>query len=149
MTVFRTRSYGLLAALFFLIGPALGADDIDDQGGTFSTPGAYPSRSNQMPGAFSGGQSQGGGGAAQFQGGSITRTPTFPNGNSSDLRQGQQQGQTFDLRRIRRAPPKPSEFQKFVEAATGRMLPVFGSAFFADAADSFNPVDNVPVSADY
>ena len=48
-----------------------------------------------------------------------------------------------------RPPPKPSEFQRFVEAATGRLLPVFGSAFFADAADSFNPVDNVPVSADY
>ena len=30
----------------------------------------------------------------------------------------------------------------------GRLLPVFGSAFFADAAEA-NPVDNVPVSADY
>ena len=46
-------------------------------------------------------------------------------------------------------PPKPSEFQKFVETATGRMLPVFGSSFFADAADSFAPLDNVPVPSDY
>ena len=46
-------------------------------------------------------------------------------------------------------PPRPSEFQKFVEAATGRRLQNFGSRFFSDAADSFSPVDNVPVSADY
>jgi polysaccharide biosynthesis/export protein len=46
-------------------------------------------------------------------------------------------------------PPIPSEFQKFVEIATGRMLPVFGSQFFTEASDRFSPVDNVPVSADY
>ncbi|MBC7730883.1 MAG: SLBB domain-containing protein, partial [Bacteriovorax sp.] len=45
--------------------------------------------------------------------------------------------------------PKPSEFQKFVEAATGRLLPLFGAGFFVDAAASFEPLDNVPVSADY
>jgi protein involved in polysaccharide export with SLBB domain len=52
---------------------------------------------------------------------------------------------------LRRAepPPKPSEFQKFVEAATGRLLPVFGSSFFTAPADSFAPLDNVPVSSDY
>ena len=52
-------------------------------------------------------------------------------------------------RRGDRQPPKPSEFQKFVETATGRLLPLFGSSFFADAADGSSPVDNVPVSADY
>ena len=46
-------------------------------------------------------------------------------------------------------PPKPNEFQRFVEGATGRLLPIFGSAFFADAADTFHSLDNVPVSADY
>ncbi len=45
--------------------------------------------------------------------------------------------------------PRQSEFQKFVEAATGRQLQNFGARFFHDAADSFSPVDNVPVSADY
>ena len=46
-------------------------------------------------------------------------------------------------------PPKPNEFQRFVEGATGRLLPIFGAAFFADAADTFQSLDNVPVSADY
>ncbi|MGH8797497.1 MAG: SLBB domain-containing protein, partial [Caldimonas sp.] len=57
--------------------------------------------------------------------------------------------EVYPSRIPRRAPPKPSEFQKFVESATGRLLPLFGSTFFADAADTANPVDNVPVSADY
>ncbi len=53
-------------------------------------------------------------------------------------------------RRAEPAPaPKPNEFQRFVEGATGRLLPIFGSAFFADAADNFQSLDNVPVSADY
>lgn len=46
-------------------------------------------------------------------------------------------------------PTPPSAFQRFVEGATGRRLPVFGASFFAETADSFSPVDNVPVSADY
>lgn len=52
-------------------------------------------------------------------------------------------------RRIELAPPKPGEFQKFVEVATGRQLPMFGASFFVDAANSFATVDNVPVSGDY
>ena len=53
-------------------------------------------------------------------------------------------------RRVEPAPPpKPNEFQRFVEGATGRLLPIFGSTFFADAADTFQSLDNVPVSADY
>ena len=52
-------------------------------------------------------------------------------------------------RRIELAPGKPSEFQKFVETATGRQLPVFGASFFVDAANSVSTVDNVPVSSDY
>ena len=47
------------------------------------------------------------------------------------------------------APAKPSEFQRFVESATGRLLPVFGRGFFEDAQDTYSPLDNVPVPADY
>jgi polysaccharide biosynthesis/export protein len=44
---------------------------------------------------------------------------------------------------------RTSEFQRFVATAVGRVLPVFGEDFFSSAADSFAPVDNVPVGADY
>jgi polysaccharide biosynthesis/export protein len=53
---------------------------------------------------------------------------------------------------LRRAPLPPeslSEFQKFVETATGRQLPIFGNHFFAEGLDRFSPVDNVPVNSDY
>lgn len=46
-------------------------------------------------------------------------------------------------------PPPPSEFQKFVELATGRLLQPFGSRFFAAGSDEAFAPDNVPVSADY
>jgi len=52
-------------------------------------------------------------------------------------------------RRVELAPAKPSEFQRFVEAATGRQLPMFGASFFVDAANSLSSADNVPVSSDY
>jgi protein involved in polysaccharide export with SLBB domain len=52
-------------------------------------------------------------------------------------------------RRSELVPVKPNEFQKFVETATGRQLPLFGASFFVDAANSFSTVDNVPVSSDY
>ncbi len=47
------------------------------------------------------------------------------------------------------APQRPSEFQRFVQTATGRLLPVFGASFFDASSETFSPVDNVPVSADY
>lgn len=46
-------------------------------------------------------------------------------------------------------PQRPNEFQRFVQTATGRLLLVFGASFFGAPADTFAPVDNVPVSADY
>ncbi len=46
-------------------------------------------------------------------------------------------------------PPRPTEFQKFVETATGRLLPIFGAEFFAATADNPPQFENVPVTADY
>lgn len=43
----------------------------------------------------------------------------------------------------------PSEFQKFVADSTGKMLPIFGSEFFANAPSTFAPVSNTPVPAEY
>lgn len=52
-------------------------------------------------------------------------------------------------RRTPLPPAKPNEFQKFVEAATGRLLPAFGAGFFRDSSEPLPGPDNVPVSADY
>jgi len=135
MTVFRFRFLSAIAALHLIAVPALAADENDVSGGTFSTPG-YPPRTNtsNLPAASAAGTAQ--------------ASPGAPgSGTSNDVRL--RQNDLSQSRQEPRPPPKPSEFQKFVESATGRLLPVFGSAFFSDAADAFNPVDNVPVSADY
>ena len=76
----------------------------------------------------------------------------LPNLNAPDAAlRGQPTGNALDQppRRAELPLAKPSEFQKFVETATGRLLPIFGSRFFAENADTFAPADNVPVSADY
>lgn len=68
------------------------------------------------------------------------------------LRPSGQDDDEFDFRDERRRaapPPPPSEFQKFVELATGRLLQPFGSRFFAEGSDAALSPDNVPVSADY
>ena len=54
-----------------------------------------------------------------------------------------------NTRRTNAPSAPPSEFQKFVEVATGRLLPVFGLNFFTEAADRPSGLSNVPVSADY
>ena len=50
----------------------------------------------------------------------------------------------------RRAPEVgTSEFQKFIADSTGKILPVFGAQFFANAPGSFTPISGAPVPADY
>ena len=44
---------------------------------------------------------------------------------------------------------EPSEFQKFVADSTGKLLPVFGSEFFANSPSTFAPISNSPVPSDY
>jgi protein involved in polysaccharide export with SLBB domain len=41
------------------------------------------------------------------------------------------------------------EFQKFISENTGKVLPIFGSEFFADAPSTFAPIMNSPVPSDY
>ena len=42
-----------------------------------------------------------------------------------------------------------SEFQKFIADSTGKILPVFGAQFFANANATFTPISGAPVPADY
>ncbi|MGJ7914618.1 SLBB domain-containing protein [Massilia sp. LXY-6] len=42
-----------------------------------------------------------------------------------------------------------SEFQKFVSNNTGKVLPIFGAEFFANAPSTFAPILNSPVPSDY
>jgi protein involved in polysaccharide export with SLBB domain len=43
----------------------------------------------------------------------------------------------------------PTEFQKFVAATTGQLLPVYGANFFRNVPSTFSPNDLAPVTPDY
>ena len=42
-----------------------------------------------------------------------------------------------------------NEFQEFLIASTGRVLPLFGRSLFDDVPSAFAPVENVPVTPGY
>ena len=139
MTASALRFSFLLAAVALLSGVSIAqAADEPPSGGTFTTPG-YPATPTR---GTSPGPGQGSGAAPAptrpVAGGTVPAA-LLNGANATEL----------PLRRTELTEAKPSEFQKFVDTATGRLLPNFGSTFFAAAAEGFAPVDNVPVSADY
>ncbi len=142
MTLFCLRCVSPLRAIALSVVLSVsGASSLaaEEAGGTFNTPGYAPAAAASAPG---GGQQQ----SAPGQ----RATPNLPAGAAT--RRAAVPGQLEPEggpRRIELAPARPSEFQKFVETATGRALPVFGASFFVDAANSVSTADNVPVSSDY
>ena len=139
-----------VAALLVALGASSHAADEPDAGGTFNAPG-YPQRNLPPVTQGNGANLPGPNGQAPNQNGrNGSLNGDAVNGrNGSPTRNGRDQNDLFPRRAEPAPPPKPNEFQRFVEGATGRLLPIFGSGFFADAADSFQSLDNVPVSADY
>ena len=133
----------LLLVLCVVLAPVAShaADDQPSGTNSFNTP-SYPSATPAKPG----GQTTPGGQ------GDTSGQRSIQNFNAADpAMRGAQGGNQLDTapRRADLPPAKPGEFQKFVETATGRLLPIFGNSFFIDNADAFAPVDSVPVSADY
>lgn len=137
----------LTLCLALSAGPALGADA--PASGVFNAPTYEPAASSVAP-ASSG----------------KVLTPTIRNTDGLVEQNPAPSSESAPSRAPASAPPAaergsrsgrgptlpaqpPGEFQKFVEVATGRPLPVFGARFFEDASRTFAPVDNVPVSADY
>lgn len=149
MTAFRLRIPTLLVAVAALLGGIGLAHAADEPlpGQTFNTPGyTVPTRSggqNTGPGATPGAQPAPGGtrlpdGSPGMPGRGSAPQP--PPATSFD----EQQRRALDSQ-----PPKPGEFQKFVEAATGRLLPIFGARFFAESARQPLGLESVPVAGDY
>jgi protein involved in polysaccharide export with SLBB domain len=55
----------------------------------------------------------------------------------------------LDLSRSRGLPAEqPTEFQRFVTATTGQVLPIYGMGLFTDRQVTFAPVNNAPSPAD-
>jgi polysaccharide export outer membrane protein len=152
MTLFRLRTAASLGAVVLscvTFTPA--AAQSGDMGGrTFNTPVYAPAQAASASDNGRSGTSR----STEGQGGLDARNSDPRDTSGANSHDGQRddrntQRGSRENERPRQRPLQPSAFQKFVEVATGRQLPVFGSSFFEDAADSFSPVDNVPVSADY
>jgi polysaccharide export outer membrane protein len=144
MISLRLRSAALAFCLTLGHGVAVRAADESPSAQTFNTPGYTPPAGTRAPA-----------GAGQTAPGAATpRTGAPQPARGTDARGplgDRQDGIGMDGERteVPATPAKPSEFQKFVEAATGRLLPVFGADFFADRRRLPATADNVPVSGDY
>jgi polysaccharide biosynthesis/export protein len=148
MTSLRLRFFTLLTAALVWSGPS-GSQTIDEPAApqTFNTPGyGAPNGNRAGAGATSTRlpRSSGDTDSSRAVIGNGTRDGRDPRTAGNGETNGNAPQRTFEP-----PPPRPGEFQKFVEAATGRLLPMFGASFFTEAARSPMGTDNVPVSADY
>jgi protein involved in polysaccharide export with SLBB domain len=74
--------------------------------------------------------------------------PTYasPSQSSADLK---------DRESPRQLPPsyhikeQPTEFQRFVQSSTGRLLPIYGASLFERVPSTFSPLDRIPVTPEY
>jgi polysaccharide export outer membrane protein len=137
--VARTLLVGLAAAL---TAAAVAAADDTPTSGSFQTPGYTPQQrggTSGLPGGVPGTAS--GMADPRIDNRRLDRLPSpgAGDGIGDRARPG--------LVTPRRAP-EPTEFQLFVQGATGRLLPIFGADFFADP-QALRTGDNVPVAGDY
>ncbi len=144
------RHFRILLALCLFSATALAQSTSDDtSGGTFVTPGYQaPSNRQGLDGQTSPSTLPDFGGTVDG-----TNRDTLSGGRRNQQERPERSRRTVEpganLRGERYMRPQPSEFQKFVEQATGRMLPMFGEKFFERAGDLPDPVDNVPVAGEY
>jgi len=107
--------------------------------------GSYSDQQNQLQNSM---EVQGQGQSNSLQNGtSRTRQQgTTGTGLESAPLRGTTPGQA-QLQQLK--PEPPSEFQRFVAATTGQMLPVYGAKLFSRVPTTFSPNDLAPVTQDY
>lgn len=136
----RLRLAALPAVLFLCaLGTARAADEAAPPQ-TFNAPSYTPSAMPGRPGAVPGASANGPAAQPAAPGRAPVASPRADGVDAEPALPGE---------RDRPAPPRPSEFQKFVEAATGRLLPIFGADFFGDARRLAASAESSPVSGDY
>ncbi len=79
----------------------------------------------------------------------VIRDQTLQPGEVQRAEGGRFGEQVTPLGRVPLPPPEPTEFQRFVEQAAGRLLPIFGQNLFREAPSTFAPADRVPVTPEY
>lgn len=79
----------------------------------------------------------------------VIRDPGAPRSEPAEARRARGGSRDAMETQPGRRPPAPTEFQRFVEQSTGKMLPIFGADLFRDVPSTFAPVESVPVTPDY
>jgi protein involved in polysaccharide export with SLBB domain len=78
----------------------------------------------------------------------VSGRPSLTSGTQENADINDQQRNRLQQRKL--LPPEPlTEFQKFVAATTGQLLPIYGSSLFRDVPTTFAPSNLSPVSSDY
>jgi len=73
---------------------------------------------------------------------------SLPDGSTYTERPSRGERTPVQPRPIRPSLEPPTEFQRFVAATTGKMLPIFGSRLFVNQDVTFGPVNHAPAPAD-
>jgi len=155
----QSRSYpfrqimALLAAFSVLVAPLAhgqGLGDLGSSAGGSSGDGLGGFSSQMGMGSASSGSGRSSPGIGRMDT-SIANPQIYR--NSGDDRGGYQQGHGSNQPILSGEqsvkPLPPNDFQKFVLESTGQALPLYGASFFAQAANSYVPLANTPVSPDY
>jgi protein involved in polysaccharide export with SLBB domain len=137
---------GVLAGLLLAIGLTVAQAQEGVGGGAFTGPGTWPPPSPSATTGIAGGAP-----VAPTAAPAATMRPQLGTAAPSTLPQAPPPVPGVPglvTERLPRPPAPPTDFQRFVEAATGRLLPIFGAAFFAEPELRLFG-DQVPVAADY
>jgi protein involved in polysaccharide export with SLBB domain len=95
--------------------------------------GCLPSQAQQVPGQTSGTENR--------------RNSVSGTAENADITGQQKAKNSLQFQSL---PPEPlTEFQKFVAATTGQLLPVYGAKLFRNVPSTFSPSDLAPVPSEY
>jgi protein involved in polysaccharide export with SLBB domain len=142
----------VLAAAFALLSPRLRAqctgEDPDSFACQLQQPADTSTQSSESPAVFDLSQPEQKQPRADRSNeasasGSLPGGSTYTEGTLRQNRQGQ-----FGFGAIAPRPEPPTEFQRFVAATTGQMLPIYGAGLFSDRQASFGPIESAPAPAD-
>jgi len=82
-------------------------------------------------------------------GSEMERPRTLGTGPTEDISQRNRDRTPAQQQRPNLPPEQPTEFQKFVAATIGQLLPIYGATLFRNVPSTFAPVDSAPVTSDY
>jgi len=150
----RTRFFAFTAVLFLAASTAVSAQSLSGSSSdscvdplTGVSGDCSTQRSDMNPQSLTQPSSQNQSQSQNGMTGNTTRQSTA--GAQEDANIGAQQPRAQQISHPTLPPDPVSDFQKFVAATTGQLLPIYGANLFRNVPETFAPSDVAPVTADY